>query len=420
MSTAAPGIASTAVTAHATLAPVTADERLVLLDVIRGFTLYGVLLANTVPWYSGWGLLPKAETAARTGIADEIAMAFLTIFISRKSQTLLTCLFGLGFALQLMRAEARGERGARLFLRRLAGLLLIGAAHVTLVWWGDVLWGYALTGGTLLLFRKRSTRALALWGIAVVFVPKFVVLLPAVHAFFDRIIPAPADPAAFDAELLVALRGHDYVDLVRLQAERGFFFFWSRAPEYIPWMIGHFLLGYAAGRSRVLDDVATHLTAWRKVLACGLALGLAGGAASAVKSYFARHGWIPSTGWKAALVIPEEVAILAMAAAYVAAIALLMQRAPWRRRLTLLEPAGRMALTTYLSQSVVMTFLFYGWGLGLLGTLGPAASIAITAAVFACQIALSRMWLARFRFGPMEWVWRMITYGTAPPLRLGS
>lgn len=391
---------------------------MVLLDVIRGFTLYGVLLANTVPWYSGWGLLPKAETAARTGIADEVALAFLTIFVSRKSQTLLTCLFGLGFAMQLMRAEARRERGTWLFLRRLTGLFLIGAAHAALVWWGDVLWSYALMGGTLLLFRKRSTRALVLCAIALVFVPKFVVLVPAVSTFFDRIIPSPADRAAFDAELLAAIRGHDYLDLVRMQLQRGFFHFWRHAPEYIPWMIGHFLLGYAAGRSRVLELVASHLRAWRKVLVWGLVLGLAGGTASAVKGYFVRLGWTPSATWKVALVVPEEVAILAMASAYVAALALLMQNSKWQRRLTLLAPAGRMALTTYLSQSVIMTFLFYGWGLGLMGTCGPAACIAITLAIFALQLTLARMWLARFRFGPMEWVWRTITYAKAPPLRV--
>ena len=417
MSTAAPATAVPATSANRTLAPVAGGERLDLLDVIRGFTLYGVLLANTVPWYSGWALLPKPETAARTGIADEVALVFLTVLISRKSQTLLTCLFGLGFSMQLVRAEARGEHGTWLFLRRLAGLLLIGAAHAAFVWWGDVLWGYALTGGTLLLFRKRSTRALALWAIALVFVPKFMVLVPAVSAFFDRIIPSPADRAAFDAELLAAIRGEDYLELVRLQAQRSFFHFWRHGPEYIPWMIGHFLLGYAAGRSRVLEDVARHLRAWRKVLAWGLALGLAGGIVSAVKGYFVRHGETLSTKWKAALVVPEEVAILAMASAYVAALALLMQSPKWQRHLTLLAPAGRMALTTYLSQSVIMTFLFYGWGLGMVGACGPAACVAITLPVFALQLALARMWLARFRFGPMEWAWRTITYGKAPALR---
>jgi uncharacterized protein len=409
--------AHAAAPSDAHLAPVVGKERIVLLDVIRGFTLYGVLLANTVPLYSGWGLLPKAERAARTGVIDEVAFVFLNVFISRKSQTLLTCLFGLGFAMQLVRAEARGERGASWFLRRLAALLLIGAAHTTFIWWGDVLWGYAFTGGALLLFRRQSYRALALWAFALVFLPKFLVLVPAVSALLERVVPSPADQAGSNAAFFQACRGHDYLHLVRMQAQRNFLYFWSHAPEYIPWMIGHFLAGYAAGRSRVIDHAAAHLPRWRRLLAWGLVLGALGGTVSAIKSYLVRHGTVVGTAWKMALVIPEEIGILAMALAYVAGLALLMQRPSWASRLQLLAPAGRMALTTYLSQSVIMTFIFYGWGLGLIGAVGPAGCVAITLGVFALQLALARAWLARFQFGPMEWLWRAMTYGRAPRMR---
>lgn len=390
---------------------------MVLLDVIRGFTLYGVLFANTVPWYSGRGLLSKAEAAARTGALDEIALTFLAVFISRKSQTLLTCLFGLGFAVQLVRAEKRGERVNGSYLRRLAVLMLIGACHAGFVWWGDVVWGYALTGGALLLFRRKSDRALLLWALALVFVPKFVSLIPAVASFLERNLPSPADPAAFDANLLAACRGSDYPQLVRMQSTRSFLFFWSHAPEYVPWMIGHFLLGYVAGRSRVLESVASHAPLWRKCLVGGGVIGLVGGAISAFKQHWVRHGGTLSTGWKVALVVPEEVGILAMALAYVAALALLMNRPAWQARLTVLAPAGRMALSTYLSQSAIMTFIFYGWGLGLIGKVGPAGCVAVTIAVFAIQLALARTWLARFHFGPVEWIWRALTYGKAPTMR---
>ena len=263
-------------TAETRLGPTAPQERVVLLDVIRGFTLYGVLLANTVPWYSGRGMLSKAEAAARTGTLDEIALTFLAVFISRKSQTLLTCLFGLGFAVQLVRAEKRGERVSSSYMRRLAVLMLIGACHAGFVWWGDVVWGYALTGGALLLFRRKSDRALLLWAIGLVCVPKFVTLIPAVASFLERTLPSPADPATFDADLLAACRGSDYPHLVRMQATRSFLFFWSHAPEYIPWMIGHFLLGYVAGRSRVLERVASQVPLWRKCLVWGGVAGLAG------------------------------------------------------------------------------------------------------------------------------------------------
>jgi uncharacterized protein len=396
------------------LGPIGGRERIALLDVVRGFTLYGVLLANTVPWFSGHGLLPKAEAAARIGTGDEIAFFFLTVFVSRKSQTLLTCLFGLGFAIQLARAEGRA---GRLYLRRLAILLVIGVCHAAFVWWGDVLAGYALCGGALILFHRRSDRALLAWATVLVFVPKFVTSVPAVSAFLDRVTAAAFDRAAFDAELLLACRGDDYALLVKTQAARALYYFLSHAPEYIPWMIGHFLVGFLVGRRRALETTTSHLARWRQVLAWSAGLGLAGGTLSAVKGIYLRRGGALSTAWKMALIVPEEVGILAMALAYVSGLVLLMHNSSWRPRVIRLAPAGQMALTTYLLQSVIMTFVFYGWGLGLLLRVGPAWCIPLTLAVFGAQIAFAAAWLRRFYFGPVEWIWRYLTYGKAPRMR---
>ncbi len=94
-----------------------------------------------------------------------------------------------------------------------------------------------------------------------------------------------------------------------------------------------------------------------------------------------------------------------------------MERPAWQRRLTILAPAGQMALTNYLSQSLICTFLFYGWGLGLSGRVGTALSIPITLAIFTVQVLWSRAWLRRFRFGPVEWVWRSLAYGQRQPMR---
>jgi uncharacterized protein len=406
--------------AESGIAPVASAERLALLDVVRGFTLYGVLLANTVPWFSGLGFLPKVEAAARLGRADEVALFLVTVFVSRKSQTLLTCLFGLGFAIQLARAGSRGGGIGRLYVRRLLILLMIGIGHAALVWWGDVLWGYALTGGVLLLFRARSDRALLLWAFALIFVPKLVTSVPAASHLLERVIPAPADRDAFNREVLSACRGDDYAHLVRMQAQRTFYQFCHHAPEYIPWMMGHFLIGYWVGRRRLLEKAAEHLATWQRLLVWGAGLGVAGGVVSAMKGIFVRRGVELSTGWKLALIVPEEGGILAMALAYVSALVLLMQKPWWRSKLMRLAPAGRMALSTYLSQSAIMTFLFYGWGLGLMLRVGPAWCIPITLAVFAGQLVVANAWLSRWQFGPVEWIWRWLTYGRFPSMRPAS
>ena len=108
---------------------------------------------------------------------------------------------------------------------------------------------------------------------------------------------------------------------------------------------------------------------------------------------------------------------LALTAGYVAVVVLLMQRSAWRRALLLVAPVGQMALTTYLGQSLLCTALFYGWGLGLVGRVPPARLLPITLAVFLLQVVIAHAWLARFRFWPMEWLWRSLTYGRWQPLR---
>lgn len=110
---------------------------------------------------------------------------------------------------------------------------------------------------------------------------------------------------------------------------------------------------------------------------------------------------------------------LALALWYASAVVLLVERPAWRRRLAPLAAAGRMALTNYLLQSLVCTTLFYSYGLGLYGRVGPAGGLLLTLAIFGGQLAFSAWWLRRFRFGPVEWLWRTLTYGRRQPLRDG-
>jgi uncharacterized protein len=191
------------------------------------------------------------------------------------------------------------------------------------------------------------------------------------------------------------------------------------AAWYLPWMLGRFLLGFYAGRRQLFaDGGATHLPLFRRLLLGGLACGVAGTPAILLRA----AGWftpgalpVPAV---VALTALHELAWLGLAVAYASGIVLLLQRRAARRALLVLAPLGRMTLTTYLSQSVVITFVFYGWGLGLTGQVGTAACFGLCVAVFAAQIAIARLWLARFRFGPAEWLWRTLTYGRLQPMRL--
>lgn len=401
------------------LGPTDAAHRVALLDVLRGLALFGVLYANAVPWFSGRAFMTRAELIARTTPADDVTLFLTGLFVDGKAMTMLTFLFGLGFALQLERAAAKGRSVVRTHLRRLGALALIGVCHVLLLWWGDIVWGYAIAGAGLLLFRRVKGWGLFAAALALVFVPQFVVSIPAVAEALAPLVPHPADDGAFRAKLLAAIAGDDRLALAEMHVKQAYYHVGRIWVSYFVALLGKFLLGYWAGTTGLLPPAEGRLPFHRKLLAWGLALGLVFSVIMPVRRILMRRGVVIPEDVRMALGPLSEAGTMLLASAYVAAIVLLMRRPFARRALLLVAPVGRMALTTYLFQSLVCTFLFYGWGLGLAGRVGPAVIFPMTLAVFLLQIALSTAWLRRFRFGPVEWVWRWLTYGRMPPMRAG-
>lgn len=170
----------------------------------------------------------------------------------------------------------------------------------------------------------------------------------------------------------------------------------------------------------LVDEVA-HLPLFRRLLWWGLVLGVVGNALFVFDSYAVEHDILdPASTLFAATLLPVNIGIPAMSLFYLSAIVLLFQRPRWQSRLLWLAPVGRMALTNYLVQTLFHLFIFYGYGigLGLMGRGGTSVCIPLSLAIFALQILYSRWWLARFRFGPAEWLWRTLTYGARQPMRV--
>jgi uncharacterized protein len=391
------------------LAPISPRERNLTVDVLRGFALCGVLIGNLGALYSGrWASWPHPEY----GLLDEIAEAITSILVEGKAQNLLTFLFGYGFAVQLLRARERGDAVTGIYLRRMLALFTIGWLHVALLWWGDVTWGYAVAGLGLLAFQRASNRVRVVVGLALAVVPYAIwVAVDGGRLTAELYGWGPTTFQRFTKSLTDATAGSDYGAIIYEHVQ--YALVWSGViwTWYAPSLVGRFLIGYVAGVQHWFDnDGAAHRTLFRRMLAIGLAIGVA---LTALR--FARNHFIE---------LPHEVTaplymieLLAMAAAYLAAIVLLMQRGRWRRVLAIVAPAGRMPLTTYLSQSVLSTALFYGWGLNL-ATPGPAACLGISLAIFAVQIVIAQLWLRRYRFGPLEWVWRSVVYLRPQPMRM--
>ncbi len=421
---------SSAPTESANARPVEEGERVVLLDTLRGFALGGVFLANVYLWFSGRMFFSRAQmdealknaswldTAINHAFNPLIAGRFITIF---------SFLFGLGFAVQLMRAERRGTSVVPVFARRLVVMLVIGLAHLFLLFQGDIVSTYALMGFVLLLFYKRSDRTLLLGAAAFIFlIPLLVnVALRLPHWLGS---PGAAEAAKAAAEQSTALRAQvldafshgTWLDTVVTGAEYYVGDLFKMLRLFLPIIVGRFLLGLWAGRRRLFHDAPQHLPFFRRLLGWGLVVGLlASGTGVLVGQLASRKiinpGELP---WLPLVLGPvRHLSELGMAATYVSAITLLFQRDAWRRLLLVLAPVGHMALTNYFMQSVIGALLFYGYGLGLMGTLGSAAQMAVAVAIFSFQILFSHLWMARFRFGPAEWVTRSLTYGKAQPMR---
>lgn len=397
--------------------PTPAAERLEVLDVLRGLALYGVLLANTVVWFSGRAFMQRGPQSPRPGILDQTFMVLFNVLVDGKAMTLLTFLFGLGFSLQLQRAQAAGRSGVTTHLRRLAAMTLIGVCHVLLLWWGDILWGYAIAGVGLLLFRRMKGRQVLFWALALAVLPQFLATIPAVAKTLKPVMPTPPDFDAFRAQVLAAITGHDRRALTVMQVKQAYYHVGSFWLPYFPSLLGRFLFGYFAGMSRLFERTEARLPFFRKLAAWGFGLGLLGAAIIPICRLLLGKG-PPPDSLRLIVTIPSELGTMLLTCGYAAAVVLLLHRPAARRLLRLVAPVGRMALTTYLMQSLLCTFLFYGWGLGLCPRVQAARVLPLTLGVFTLQILFARAWLARFRFGPMEWLWRSLTYGRLQPMSI--
>ncbi len=389
------------------LAPISPRERVATLDVLRGFALLGVLLANLYSLFSFRFAIHEPPDAS---ITDVIARWFMVLVVRGRAQTLLGFLFGFGFAVQLLRARERGQRVLPIYLRRLFALFAIGWLHVLLLSWVDVTWGYALVGLFLLPFVRATDRTRLIAAAALTIIPAVVYAFPAVGPAFHALLFDQPRTAYVEA-VVAAARSGDRIAI--LHAHVAIALVWSLGSTglwYLPYMLARFVLGLIAGARRWFDrDGADHLPLFRKLLvggAVGTVIGWVPEALTAAHLFNpAAHGLAVAV----AVTIISRLALFAQAAMYIAIVVRVMQRPAWRRALAVIAPIGRMPLTTYLMQSLICTSLFYGWGLAW-RTPPPAACIGLGLAIFAVQIAIAHAWLRWFRFGPAEWLWRSIVY----------
>ncbi|MDQ4122091.1 MAG: DUF418 domain-containing protein [Acidobacteriota bacterium] len=401
------------------IAPISSQERIEILDVLRGLAIGGILVGN-MQWFSGYGFMPET-LAAQSPFADRLTHFLVHFFVEGKFYSIFSFLFGFGFALQISRAEERGDTKGSLFKRRLFWLLIIGLLHAYLLWAGDILSIYALMGFVLILFRRKTNDSLLKWAFALLTVPIFTYTL--LYILFVNFAPPGA------AEMMSKGQSDMWNNSIRIVPQSGFFevisgynlnyivgrylglIFDMRLPK----ILAMFLLGFYAFRRGFFQNLSNHNSFIRRVPIYGLVLGLIGNIAFSALA--GKEAAFPPSIAGIAGVICYAFGVPALALFYIALITILWQKTAWQRLLSFLAPVGRMALTNYLLQTVICVLIFYGYGFRQFGRVGATTATLIAVAIFLFQIFISGLWMKYFAYGPMEWIWRQLTYRKRLDLR---
>jgi uncharacterized protein len=361
-------------------------ERFESIDILRGLALFGVLVVNLVTAFRVSIFQQFLPARADASWGERWVNAFIRYGVELKAFALFSLLFGFGLALQYDRFAATGR--PRYWLsRRLLVLFGFGLVHLLLIWNGDILTEYALAGLLVLPLLAAPAWVLALAS---------ALLLAAYLAmpYLPPLVPWPQT-----AWLMKHVEQANHI-LSTGSLREVIQFNLGELPyllplhvNVLPRTLGLFLLGALVWRLRVIQRTA----ALRGRLAAVCAAALAGGVLASVSS-------------------PDGPAVILLPLGYAAGAIVLLECAPVRRALHGLGAIGRMAFTNYIAQSLVADGIFYGWGLGQFGKLDAPTVLALAVAIYAAQAWLSGWWLRRYRFGPLEWLWRTLTYDALQPM----
>lgn len=387
---------------HQQISPINQKERLDILDILRGFAIFGILVVN-IDGMAGASWLPGYVTPTQPWY-DEIAKIMVDFLATGKFYVIFSFLFGLGFSIQMKRAEEKGQALRSFYPRRLIILFIMGALHSVLFFIGDILKLYAVLGLLLLAFRKRSNSTLILWAAVFLILNFIVIALVGGPLASAGDVPDEMNFAAMAQE--IHLEG-SFVQVIMFQAVGSIVAFFTSLLAQGGTVMALFLMGLLAGRKQIFYHMEEKRKTLKHIWVWGLVLGLSFNGGFIL---FAQAPWLSSFFW----IIGAPI----LGAAYVSGLCLLRLGNTGATLLAPIANVGRMALTNYLMHSVIGAILFNGYGFGLYEQIGRAGLWGITLAIYLVQIPISTWWLSRYGFGPIEWLWRSLTYKQRQPFRL--
>ncbi|MFC2949953.1 DUF418 domain-containing protein [Virgibacillus sediminis] len=381
--------------------PVKEANRLEWIDAARGFAIFGIFMVN-IGTFSAPYFIYGGEREAWPSAVDQWTLTVIDIFFQASFYTLFSILFGFGFQLMQERLQKKGIRVRPFLTRRLLILIGFGLIHAFLIWHGDILLFYGSIGLLMLLFLKVSGRTLLIWALAILLGSAALFTL-GLYAARDYI------GVAFEAEIQRAFEKYQSSSLVDIWSQNLRDWMFSNAGSFlilICMLLPMFLIGMYLAKKRMLHDPKASkpllVKLWMVMLVLFLAL-------KAGPYIFGNPTWFSY--------VQDNIGGVASALFYIVTFTLAAVTDTGRRIIRPFGWVGRMALSNYILQSLVSVLIFYGIGLGLYGEVSPTYTVLMVAGIFIAQIFLSRWWMARYRFGPLEWIWRSLTYGRKQPFR---
>ncbi|MBA2174525.1 DUF418 domain-containing protein [Halobacillus locisalis] len=383
--------------------PLRESERLSWVDASRGLAILGIFMVNVPAFNAPYFLYGGAEQFWPSSISHFV-QSFIDIFFQASFYTLFSFMFGFGMQMMKERLDDKAIPYRPVIFRRLLVLIGFGLVHAFLIWHGDILLSYGVFGMVLFFFFSAKPKTLVNWavGMLAVLVVPFTLSLYAVRDQLQRTVNTPAIQQAkanYGEGSIMDIWQQNWVDWSYVNSV-------ANLPFLALSLIPMFLLGMFMCKKRWLHEPSDHLKAIKTVWVVTGVLFIAFKAGPYING---NPQWMQ--------LLQDNVGGTASAIFYVLSITLLFRT---KRGVRLVHPltwVGKMSLTNYIFQSLFSFLLFYSVGFGLYGQVSPLISLIIVLAVFTLQVFASKAWLQKYKYGPLEWLWRTLTYGKRQPLK---
>lgn len=408
------------------IAPVQLKDREIFMDVLRGFAILGIFIAN-LQYFSYYNSRITEGIFLYPAIDKKISFLH-GMFVEGKFYSIFSLLFGWGIALQMSRSKLDDKLITKFIRRRLCFMMLLGGIHLIFIWTGDIVCFYSMVGFILLAMRKMSNKKLLTIGITLILSPILLYFLKMNFLWLNAPAKLLVDSADYlqhhfagikegvDESTIIKGSQNLFTDISINMSNVPFRFAYLFFVSRIPKVLGMMLIGFVIGRSGFYKKAMQYKKQLIFFVVVGLIIALP---ANYMLAHYMKNPdnyyKLKIEGWYETIAYALGVAPLALV--YVIVLALMFQQKFLHSILKIVAPVGKMAFSNYMMHSIIGIITFYGIGFGMMEKVGPLAWTIFAVIVFISQIIISTIWLRYFEFGPIEWIWRSLTYGRKQPLK---